>query len=324
MELLSPSLMGRLIVIFFGVLSFLIGFRYRKEIENLSDQSFQKYFWKYWGISRLGIFILFYLVLQWEVTGDVIGYYYPQAQAVLSGQHIYQDFPSSYAPLFPYILASIIQLFNDPISIVFLAILAEGLTLKCWYHSGPFLIKENKFRLASLLYLTAPLVILNVAVNGQNQVWIAAFMAVSVLLVLKEKDFLAGLAFSGALIAVKFLALLFLPVLFFLAKDRIKWSAGFLLLPILVYGFLIIQGQDILVPLKAESVLTSAGNIPYIVTSFLGIRNGLIIENSHLQLFFYAALLICLSSIILLLFSNRRLTTIKYFPATLTLFFVFC
>lgn len=320
MELLSASLLGRLIVLFFGILCFLTGLRYRTKIEHLSNAKFQKYFWLFWGVSRVGIFTLFYFILQWEVTGDVIGYYYPQAQAVLSGAHIYQDFPSSYAPLFPYVLAIITGWWNTPLVIILLAIIMEALTLICWQKAAPRINGKEIFRIASFLYLTAPLVLLNISVNGQNQIWIAAFIALSVLLVLNKKDFWAGLAFSGSLIFVKFLALLFLPVLFFLARNRIKWSMGFLLLPLLVYGFLIFQGQDILVPIKAEAMLTSAGNIPYIVTSFLGIRNGLLIENSYVQLFFYAILLIFLSGIILLLFSNRRLTQVKYFPATLTLF----
>jgi len=320
MEFLSASLMGRLIILIFGILSFLIGIRYRKKIYQLSNPIFQKYFWIYWGISRLGIFLLFYALLQWEVTGDVIGYYYPQAEAVLSGQHIYQDFPSSYAPLFPYFLGMIIGCWNTPLAIILLAISMEVLTLICWKKTASRIANKEVVRLTMLLYLTAPLVLLNVAVNGQNQIWIAAFIALSVLLILNKKDFWAGMIFSGALILVKFLALLFLPVLFFLAKNRIKWSAGFSLLPLLIYGFLIFQGQDILVPFKAEAVLTSAGNIPYIVTSVLGIRNGLLIENNYVQLFFYAILLLSLSGIILLLFSNRKLTQIKYFPATLTLF----
>lgn len=320
MEFLSASLLGRLIVIIFGLLSFLIGLRYQRKIYQISSLKFQKYFWTYWGISRLGIFTLFYLILQWEVTGDVIGYYYPQAQAVLSGQHIYQDFPSSYAPLFPYFLGIVIGMVNTPLAIILVAILMEAVTLFCWRKAGLAFVDEREFRLTALLYLTAPIVLLNVAVNGQNQIWIAAFLALSVLLAVRKKDFWAGLAFSGALVLVKFLALLFLPILFFLAKDRIKWSIGFLVLPILIYGYLILIGQDILIPFKAESVLTSAGNIPYVVTSFMGIRNGLTLENNSVQLFFYAILLLGLSGLILLFFGNRKLTETKYFPAALTLF----
>src|SRR5262245_12952410 len=56
------------------------------------------------------LFIGLYVVAGQEVTSDVAGYYMPPARAVLAGQVPYRDFPLSYAPLFPYIGAALLQI----------------------------------------------------------------------------------------------------------------------------------------------------------------------------------------------------------------------
>lgn len=320
MDVLSPGLLGRLSVILIGLISFLWAFRREEKWMRFSSKTFNTYAWYYWAITRLGIFAAFYFLLGWEVSGDVAGYYFPQGEKILAGQEIYQDFESSYAPFFPYAIAGLLLLAKTPVIIVLFAIIVEAGVLFGWQKIEKYLSDKNTWRWGTILYLTCPLVLLNVAVNGQNQIWIAFFMVLSIWLILQKKDFWSGMAFSGALIMVKFLALLFVPAVFFLSRKRIHWTIGYAILPLLVYGYLLIGGVDILVPFKAESVLTSAGNIPYLVTSFLGLRNGLLVESNLIQLFFYGLLLLFLLALVGHFFIRKNPVRINQFPFVATLF----
>ena len=316
----SPELLGRLSILLFGLFScwlFFVPFR----MDELPEQKFKRFIVLFWLVSRIGIFLLFYVVLNWSVEGDVMGYYYPQGKAVVEGGTIYRDFISSYAPLFPYLVGALISIVDSPKTIVFFSILVEGFSLFFWIGYARILKTTTAVRRAVLLYITCPLILMNVAFNGQNQIWIAFFLGLSVYLLVRKYAFWSGLIYSGSIVLVKFLALLFTPCLFFLAKARIKWALGFGSLPLLVYGYCYSQGLDVLAPFKAESLLTSAGNIPFLVTSILGLRNGLTAESGLVQFIFYLVLISFFLGLIFLILKDRLLNDPKQFAIVLTCFF---
>jgi hypothetical protein len=121
--------------------------------------------------SRLLLFISLFIILGFSAQSDVT-VYYTQAKAVRAGLVPYRDFPLSYAPLFPYINAAAVAVWDSPKSIVLLAVLFELAAFPLWLSISNMLFSEREARLATLLYVTSPVPIVNVCVAGQNQVWV--------------------------------------------------------------------------------------------------------------------------------------------------------
>jgi hypothetical protein len=69
-------------------------------------------------ISRLAVFVGLYLVARQPVRSDVPLFYVPQGLAVLEGRVPYRDFDSSYAPLFPYVVAAVLAVWRSPLALV--------------------------------------------------------------------------------------------------------------------------------------------------------------------------------------------------------------
>src|SRR5277367_7166998 len=83
-------------------------------------------------LSRLGAYLGVFFVLHIARRGDLMGFYWPEATAVLEHRLPYRDFQSSYAPLHAYLDASAIRLWFSPLAIILLAICVEMLLLPLW------------------------------------------------------------------------------------------------------------------------------------------------------------------------------------------------
>jgi hypothetical protein len=220
-------------------------------------------------IPALGLFAALYVVGHQQVTSDVPAYYVPAAQAVLSGQVPFRDFTLSYAPLFPYVGAMLLSVWNSGKAFALLAILLNASTLLLWHAAAKASFNQSTARAASVLYAASGQVLVQ-ALLGTNQAWIAAALAGSALLLIRGRSFGAGLIQALAACAVKFLALLFWPVLWIFAPQRMKWVAGAVLLSVVVYGTFASGGADLLYPLRHEGELTSSANLPYMLEPLLG------------------------------------------------------
>ncbi len=176
--------------------------------------------------TRVGLALGLYGVLDQEVLGDVLGTYVPQGRALLEGRTPYRDFSTSYGPLFPFLAAAILGLWNDPVAFVAAAIAVELGSLALWLRAGRRLLDERSVRVATALYLTSPIPLLNVAMNGGNQVWIAPFLAACAL-ALARCDALAGVALGSSVVAVKLLGGLFAPGAWLFARQRTRFALGF-------------------------------------------------------------------------------------------------
>src|ERR1700730_10620008 len=260
-------LLGKVLLGVLGIL-FLVLFLTSLRFASLSNSRFFLIAFLSLVATRVGVFALVFLVLRIAPESDVVGGYYPQAKSVIVGLFPYRDFTSSYAPFFPYICSYAIRLWDSPLAIVLLAIIFECVAFPVWLWVLRHGIGEVQARLATLLYLTSPLPIMNVAIAGQNQIWIAFFLGLSIYLLMRGKDVLSGVGLSLSLILVKFLPLIFAPPLFVAARKRFGWFAGFILLPIAVYAYLIYRLVDVLMPLRNESRDATSGNIPFLLTAF--------------------------------------------------------
>jgi hypothetical protein len=215
-------------------------------------------------LPTLCLFVLLYVVVGQDVTSDVPAYYLPAARAVLGGQLPYRDFPTSYAPLFPYIGAAIVALWNSAKVFVLFAMLVNGIALVLWHTVAVALMKPYSARICTVLYASCGHVTVQVLL-GTNQIWIAAALAGSTLLLMRDHDVKSGLVQALSLCVTKFLALLFWPILWVCAPSRTRWLLGALLLPALVFGAVALAGGDILYPFRHEGDLITSGNLPYLL-----------------------------------------------------------
>lgn len=239
-----------------------------RRLRELSDARFGAVAIGFGVASRFALFVLVFIVLRFEVRSDLPAYYYPQAKSALLGQLVYRDFDSSYAPLFPYIAALAVGIWNSPKALVLLAIVLEALSLPLWLRSARAVFDEGTARLAMVLYLTSAVPLVNVALQGQNQIYCAFLLSASFALLVARRPFLSGLVAGSAAVAVKFIGVLPAVGPFIGATDRrVRWLAGGALLPVLVYGLFITCGADVLMPVRLEAGQRSSGNLPFILTA---------------------------------------------------------
>jgi hypothetical protein len=224
--------------------------------------------------SRLLVFGLIFFALHIGPRGDVVGYYYVEANRALHGAVVYRDFSSSYAPLFGYIEAAVLSLNNTPLALIAFTVLLEICSIPIWFAAIRRSCPEATFRRGALLYLVQPLMLFNVAVDGGNNVWIAFSLALALFFLSRCKDAASGASYSISLIAVKFLPLIFAPLLFLSARRRLAWTIGFLVPTVAVYALFASQHANIFQPLQQEGNSQLGGSLPLLFSYATGIEVG--------------------------------------------------
>jgi hypothetical protein len=136
-----------------------------------------------------------------------------------------------------------------------------------WIRVAEQWFSEEVVRAATVLYLFSPLVVLDSSVAGQNQVWISLMLAISMGQLIRVREWLSGIVMGLASIAVKVLAALFAPVLWFGAKRRLGWTIGFLLTLGLALVPLAAIGGNVLFPLQNQGKAISSGNLPFLLSA---------------------------------------------------------
>jgi hypothetical protein len=264
----AKVLLGKLVLGLAGtVLSVLACWRLPRT--KVSSQTFKWIVWTAFVLTRAGLFLGLFVFLRLLPQSDVTGYYYPQMKAALAGGLPYRDFFSAYAPLFPYVGASVLWLCDSAKALVLLSIGFEAAGFAAWLGFAHLAFAERTVRLAALLYVLNVLPLFNAAVDGQNQTWISAFLGLSVLLLWRRSWFQSGIAFGGALVAVKILPLIFAPAAWLHAAERRRWLLGFLALPAVVYGVCLCAGLDVLQPLRFEGKQITSGCLPFLLAPVL-------------------------------------------------------
>ncbi len=240
----------------------------RPALDRLSDRAF---LWQVVALQLalgLGLFVLLYGVGNQQVSSDVPGYYLPAARAALAGQLPLRDFPSSYAPLFAYLGAALVSLWNSGKVFALFAILVNALALVWWHCTALECFGRQTARQASLLYATSGHLLIE-SLLGTSQTWIAALLAGSALLLVRHRDAASGLAQALAICTTKFLAGLFWPVLVICSAQRMRWFSAAALTGAAVYAAFGLAGADLLYPIHSQSALLSSGNLPYLLDPLL-------------------------------------------------------
>ncbi len=193
---------------------------------RLSNARFDRLVTTTFAVSRLGIFGLIFLLLRISPRGDIPAFYWPEASSVLRGLLPYRDYGSSYAPLHPYLDGLAILIWHSPLAIILLAIFAGIAMLLLWLRFGREFLSEAEVRTAALLYLSSAISLQFVTVDGQNNVIVAAFVALSLLLASRQRELVSGAAIGIAVAAVKFTPLLYGPAFFLSLPRRWRWALG--------------------------------------------------------------------------------------------------
>lgn len=238
--------------------------------------------------SRLLLFFSVFVIMGFEPQSDLPAFYYPQAKNVLNGLLPYKDFISSYSPFFPYFTSIPILMYDSVKSIVLFSIIIELMSVLIWYSLAIENFNEHKSNLILLIYTLNPLSIINVAINGQNQIWISLFIGLTYYLLLRKHYYLAGVSFASGFLITKFLFLIFLlPILFFL-RNKKRFLLGLILTLIIPFIVLAYYRVDFLIPVKIESQAFSSGNIIYLFTIF---SSSLVSHSLVLNLFLLTIIL---------------------------------
>lgn len=236
-----------------------------------STRQFDIFYFVFFIFSRVLVFFLIFSVLHISPRGDLVTYYYPEANQTLHGALAYRDFASSYAPLFSYINAAVLWLDNSPLALIAFTILVEICSVPTWFAAIRPACSEPAFRRGALLYLVQPLMLFNVAVDGGNNVWIAFSIALALFCFSRQRDAASGASYSISLTSVKFLPIVFAPLLLLSAKRRLAWVAGCLLPVLTVYGLFALKHAAVFQPVQQEGNSQLGGSLPLLFSYTTGI-----------------------------------------------------
>ncbi len=290
-------------------------------LQALSKRRFDQILFAAFAVSRLGLFALIFLVFRVAPRGDVLGYYFPQAEEVLRHLLPYRDFISSYAPLHPYLDAALIYAWHTPLAIMLFSVLVELLLLPLWMHAGRAFLPESELRVASLLYFASSGSLQFVAIDGQDNVVIAVLIALAMVLVLRSRLLAAGATLGASVAAIKFLPLIYAPVFFVAIPKRWRLLLGAVLLCGVVYGGFALLHAPIFEPLAAEGDLRSAGDLPYVLEAIFGVALPVRLTDGVL-LSALAAIFVCVARAAYRRPVEKRLRALTFGMAAVTLAFL--
>ncbi len=261
-----------------------------KRFQRGSSRSFDGYANASFLVSRLGLYVLLFFVLHLAPRGDIPAYYFPEASAAVKGALPYLGFPSSYAPLHPYLDGAAILLWRSPLAIILLAILFEAALLPVWLRLGRELFAEQSVRIAAMLYIASPISLQFVAVDGQDNVIVALLLGLAILSLVRKREAISGALVALGVVCIKFLPLLYFPAFFLAAQRRVRWLFGFAGVLAVGYGGFALLHVPLLYPLIREGDLKTASNLPYIMESIFGSAISLRMSDGLLVLILMAIL----------------------------------
>jgi multisubunit Na+/H+ antiporter MnhC subunit len=263
-------ILGKVAISLFGMIVYWISGR-NHHLSLLSNRDFTRSVIALFIVSRAAMFMIVVIGISGSATSDV-SVYYAEAKSALAGQLPLVDIKTAYGPLFPYLAALPVLLWDDAMAIIVVSIVLELVTVLSWLAFSRDFLPEAITRHAAILYLCCPLSLCNVPITGQNHVWIAAGLAGALVLVARGRAYGSGLMLGFTIIGVKFLSLLFAPPLVLAAyrkaglRGAAVWMTGFLVLPIVAYGLLLGRGLDLTDQVRFHAYYDSSGNLPYLLT----------------------------------------------------------
>lgn len=253
-----------------AILSFLVTrWKISGKLAEWTQRQFDLYLTSLYAACHFLFFFTAFFILHQKPWADLIFGYVPEAHAVMHGLFPYRDFPSSYAPLNPYLDALLLSVRDSPLSILVFQMVCDILSVPFWIRFLRRFMGEMTVRKAALLYLLQPLVAWEICLDGKNHGFIALLLGISFWAV-GRREVVAGLSLSFSWILVKFLPLMFVPTLFVAARKRVTWLVSMALPTLLVYGGFILAGADVTAGARREANFVTPQNLPYLIGALTG------------------------------------------------------
>jgi hypothetical protein len=277
-----------------AILSFLVTrWKISGKLAEWTERQFDLYFITLYAACHFLFFFVTFFVLHQKPWADLIVVYVPQAHAVMQGLFPYRDFPSSYAPLNPYLDALILKVRDSPLSILVFQIICDILSVPFWIRFLRRFMNETTVRKAALLYFLQPLVAWEICIDGKNQGMIALLLGIA-FCAIARREIVSGLSLSLTWILVKFLPVMFLPTFFVAARKRVTWLVSAVAPTVLVYGGFILAKADVTAGARREGNLATPQNLPYLVGALTGHNLPAIVMSLLLLVAMGAALVVAI------------------------------
>lgn len=288
----------------------LLAFRYQQDLEKIFDKLKRVNSFLILSILfRIIPFIIVYVILHFKAQSDVI-IFWKSAQEALKLKLVYRDFESLYSPLFPYITALLLFLWNSPEAVTLLMIFIELLVL--WITMITFSSKKQSADLfKTLIYLLLPGPFIFCVIGGQEDIWMWGFACLIIYCWKKQKsDFVLGIITGLGLLCTKAFFVLFIPLIFFKVTDKVKFFLGNIVVGLPVLFFLLYYGgNSFLMPIRLaqEPMAPNAWSIanPFIWSFNLG---------NNIKVINWIGLFVILAFALWQTYLSRKLTIQEYIP----------
>jgi hypothetical protein len=191
-----------------------------------------------------------------HVSLDLTTYFEAQGQAVLEGKLPYRDFGSSYAPLFPFLIAPALLTPWPVVAIFLFFVVCDALTLLLLArHSGPDTPHERGVALrAAWLYAAAPVTWYFLVRYGQDEALSALILVAAFTLAARRRETAAALLLGLGFCATKFTFGIFMVPFWLASRRRGTFLAAAALPVVVVFGAALVAGLPVWRPLLGETV----------------------------------------------------------------------
>jgi hypothetical protein len=254
----------------------------KEKIQQLTKNRENIYFFSAIILSRfLPVFIIFY-ALDYDATSDV-KMFHTWAVTAKDGYFVYRDFKAPYAPLYPYITALPLFIYNHPNSILALMVVIESVILSITYNYFSKKTSISTSLYNSLLYLSLPATFVLSVISGQEDIWMWGVIVVSLWAYNKTFDSLwVGIILGIGMIVTKVIFVFSLPIAFILLSKKIRFLTGLAIIGLPTLAILVYFGGDsFLLPIQ-EANNPRTPNIWSILNPFFKVYDGIGIKNLNL------------------------------------------
>lgn len=188
---------------------------------------------------RILPFFIIYIVFNFDARSDVEMFYESALGAKRFG-FVYRDFESAYSPLFAYITALPLFIWNSPKAIILFMIIVECAII--WFTINSY---KSKYALKlGILYLLLPGSFVFSILGGQEDIWMWLFVLLGIYFSKKEKKpFYLGLALGFGLLITKALLVLYIPAILVFSKKPLHIFYGLLSIGIPSLCFLYLHSE---------------------------------------------------------------------------------
>ncbi|MBC8153631.1 MAG: hypothetical protein H7Z72_12035 [Bacteroidetes bacterium] len=249
-----------------------LALRYRSQLEPLVYKRQNLVIAGLLVCLRVVPFVGIFLILNETPRGD-IPFFYWKADLAHQGKLVYRDFWSFHSPLFSYILALPMFIWNSPKAIVALMGIGEAVCLWVTYRFYRKNAPDDVFwKTVVYLLLPAPLIIC--LLGGQEDIWLWGFGLWAVLVWQQTRNaFKVGLVLALALLTLKaIIVIIVFPVFFMLAYRGmgVRFAGALLSVGIPVMALLYLMlGWLFLMPVQ-HAELPFAPNLTTVIRPFTG------------------------------------------------------